>query len=401
MKKLLLAAAFATLSIAPAFAGNVWHTDDGRPGNDIELNRVFAGCHMTAMGSVHPSYASGGDMLQNSIAQIGINLDTGRAIDAIMGECMRAKGWLPGEAPAARAPAPLNLPPIPPRSTKGLNANQIKVGCSWEKGYGVSCPGPGTGDVLQERAQPCIWPVAPSDLGRSVPTRATANAAAKCVRLREPALAGTCRLSAPAAQTLFRLLAPGPALRQRLVHHSTLVGAHRSLLSVSPGRSLSWIARVADKASIRFGPIFRNFLLRYRSVERTAAHQRTHASLESILRLRIKRRLDRSPGLRPQVAIIVCAAEAKRDQMVHFVLGVRAAGQAVLGHNPVVAFSRPMTQASRRTLVAYLANIGRSHSAGRESRIGDDRRIRPGGRSQHAQREQGQECTFHELASPS
>jgi hypothetical protein len=145
MKKLLLAAAFAALSIAPAFAGNVWHTDDGRPGNNVELNRVFAGCHMTAMGSVHPSYASGGDMLQNSIAQIGINLDTGRAIDAILGECMRAKGWLPGEAPAAQAPAPLNLPPIPPRSTKGLNANQIKVGCSREKGYGVSCPGPGTG----------------------------------------------------------------------------------------------------------------------------------------------------------------------------------------------------------------------------------------------------------------
>ena len=72
MKKLLLAAAIATLSIAPAFAGNVWHTDDGRPGNDIELNRVFAGCHMTAMGSVHPSYASGAICYKTALLKSGL-----------------------------------------------------------------------------------------------------------------------------------------------------------------------------------------------------------------------------------------------------------------------------------------------------------------------------------------
>ena len=40
MKKLLLAAAFAALSMAPrVLAGNVWHTDDGRLGT-MTLNSI-------------------------------------------------------------------------------------------------------------------------------------------------------------------------------------------------------------------------------------------------------------------------------------------------------------------------------------------------------------------------
>jgi hypothetical protein len=157
----LAAALIAAAPVGAHAADNIWHTDDGRDGSTTELQRVFAGCHMTAMAAVPPQFASGNGW-ESNIAQIGINMDLGRAIGAVMSECMRSKGWIPGPAPAApaaQAPAPLNLPPIPPRSTKGLNANQIKVGCSWEKGYGVSCRSPGTGMCWKkghnpERGQP-------------------------------------------------------------------------------------------------------------------------------------------------------------------------------------------------------------------------------------------------------
>ena len=58
MKKLLLAAV-ATFAVSPAFADNIWHTDDGRYGSTTELQRVYAGCHGLAMGSIPPQAVSG------------------------------------------------------------------------------------------------------------------------------------------------------------------------------------------------------------------------------------------------------------------------------------------------------------------------------------------------------
>jgi hypothetical protein len=116
------------------------HTDDGRPGNDVELNRVFAGCHMTAMGSVPPPIA-GGDWSN----QFNANVNAGRAIDAIMGECMRAKGWLPGEAPAAQAAVAAAFHQRPHRKP---DQGQVLVG----KRLRRIVPEPRNRDVLEERA---------------------------------------------------------------------------------------------------------------------------------------------------------------------------------------------------------------------------------------------------------
>jgi hypothetical protein len=73
----------------PNTSNNVWARDDGRPGDRIQLGREFAGCHMIAMGSVPPR-GFGTDWA----AGISFNIQAGAAIDAIMGECMRSKGWI-------------------------------------------------------------------------------------------------------------------------------------------------------------------------------------------------------------------------------------------------------------------------------------------------------------------
>jgi hypothetical protein len=73
----------------PNASNNVWARDDGRPGDRIQLGREFAGCHMLAMGAVPPR-GFGTDWA----AGVSFNLQAGAAIDAIMGECMRSKGWI-------------------------------------------------------------------------------------------------------------------------------------------------------------------------------------------------------------------------------------------------------------------------------------------------------------------
>ena len=81
---------------------------------------------------------------------------------------------------------------------------------------------------------------------------------------------------------------------------------------------------------------------------------------------------------------LVAWLRAAGHEVVDFVIRVRAWLEPVLEHDAVVAFAAPVAQFSS-SMRADLAHIGGPNSAGGQSRVRHDGRIRPGRRGQRGQ----------------
>ena len=78
-------------------------------------------------------------------------------------------------------------------------------------------------------------------------------------------------------------------------------------------------------------PILDNRLLRVANIEQPVALNDT-AQFQAILRLSVPLRLDAAPWLRPEIDDIIAAAEARRDEVIDLMIGVRA----TLAYAPLV-----------------------------------------------------------------
>ena len=128
---------------------------------------------------------------------------------------------------------------------------------------------------------------------------------------------------------------------------------------------------LAEVFPVGFRPIVRVFLLRRGCVELAVAHQIAQFPLKLIFPLCVPGRLDRAPRLGPEVAFVIGAADAQRNEMVDLKVRVRPRRQSVLNHDVIVARAIPVTQLPGAG-GADFAHIGSSNGAGSDGRVGDD-----------------------------